>query len=96
MGGTLFTLYHKQLVQWLRPAADWMHRSVPPARSFPVLTARRLKYGYLIPVAIFFVISFPPLFGHEIVAVICGLVWGLGIGFAITCVGTLLGEIGNY
>ncbi|EJD36440.1 hypothetical protein AURDEDRAFT_74204 [Auricularia subglabra TFB-10046 SS5] len=80
-GFTMLTIYHKQIVRFLRPAADWMHD---------------LPFGYLIPVAVFFVISFPPLFGHEIVAVICGLVWGLGIGFAITCVGTLLGEIGNY
>ncbi|KZV87680.1 hypothetical protein EXIGLDRAFT_620340 [Exidia glandulosa HHB12029] len=80
-GFTLLTVYHKQIVAFLRPAADWMHD---------------LKFGYLIPVGIFFVISFPPLFGHEIVAVICGLVWGLGIGFAITCVGTLIGEVGNY
>lgn len=81
VGATLITVYHKQIVKWLRPAADWMHD---------------LKFGYLIPVAIFFVISFPPLFGHEIVAVICGMVWGLGIGFAITCAGTFLGEVGNF
>lgn len=28
-----------------------------------------------------FIISFPPLFGHEIVAILCGLVWGLWVGF---------------
>lgn len=55
-----------------------------------------MKYGFLIPIAIMFVISFPPLFGHEIVAVLCGLVWGLGVGFAIVAAGTLLGEIGNF
>ncbi|QRW04597.1 Golgi apparatus membrane protein TVP38 [Ceratobasidium sp. AG-Ba] len=36
------------------------------------------------------------LFGHEIVAVLCGVVWGLWIGFAIVCAGTLVGEIGNF
>jgi uncharacterized membrane protein YdjX (TVP38/TMEM64 family) len=55
-----------------------------------------LSYGWLIPIAIFFVISFPPLFGHEILAIVCGLVWGVWIGFAITAAGTLLGEIGNF
>lgn len=55
-----------------------------------------LKYGWLIPIGIMFVISFPPLFGHEIVAILCGLVWGLWIGFAIVAAGTLLGEIGNF
>ena len=36
------------------------------------------------------------LFGHEIVAVLCGLVWGLWVGFAIVSAGTFLGEVGNY
>ncbi|KAJ7629500.1 Fungalysin metallopeptidase-domain-containing protein [Mycena polygramma] len=55
-----------------------------------------LKYGYLVPIGILFVISFPPLFGHEIVAILCGLVWGLWIGFAIVCAGTFIGEVGNF
>ncbi|KAG9076459.1 Tlg2-vesicle protein, partial [Ceratobasidium sp. UAMH 11750] len=77
----LMTIYHKQIVEWLRPAANWMH-------SFSV--------GWLIPIVILFIISFPPLFGHEIVAVLCGVIWGLWIGFAIVCAGTLIGEIGNF
>ncbi|CAE6474183.1 cytoplasm protein [Rhizoctonia solani AG-1 IA] len=77
----LMTLYHKEIVHWLRPAADWMHE---------------FSVGWLIPIVVLFIISFPPLFGHEIVAVLCGLVWGLWIGFAIVCAGTLLGEIGNF
>ncbi|KAF8755202.1 hypothetical protein RHS01_05399 [Rhizoctonia solani] len=56
----------------------------------------RVLVGWLIPIVVLFIISFPPLFGHEIVAVLCGLVWGLWIGFAIVCAGTLLGEIGNF
>ncbi|CAE6447452.1 hypothetical protein ACGC1H_002414 [Rhizoctonia solani] len=77
----LMTLYHKEIVHWLRPAANWMHE---------------FSVGWLIPIIVLFVISFPPLFGHEIVAVLCGLVWGLWVGFAIVCAGTLLGEIGNF
>ncbi|KAF9005110.1 hypothetical protein BDQ17DRAFT_1424263 [Cyathus striatus] len=46
--------------------------------------------------SILFVISFPPLFGHEIVAILCGVVWGLGPGFAIVAAGTFIGEIGNF
>lgn len=38
------------------------------------------------------VISFPPLFGHEIIALLCGVVYGLWIGFAIVAAGTFLGE----
>ena len=36
------------------------------------------------------------LFGHEIVAILCGLVWGLWVGFAIVAAGTFLGEVGNF
>ncbi|KAJ8488330.1 hypothetical protein ONZ51_g3637 [Trametes cubensis] len=43
-----------------------------------------------------FVMSFPPLFGQEIVAILCGDVWGLGIGFGIVAAGTVLGELGNF
>ncbi|KAH9010089.1 snare associated Golgi protein-domain-containing protein [Lactarius deliciosus] len=55
-----------------------------------------LPGGWSIPIAILFVISFPPLFGHEIVAILCGVVWGLWIGFAIVAAGTFLGELGNF
>jgi len=53
-------------------------------------------FGWLVPVAVLFVISFPPLFGHEIVAVLCGVVWGLWAGFGIVVLGSFLGEIGNF
>lgn len=36
------------------------------------------------------------LFGHEIVAILCGLVWGLWVGFGIVAAGTFLGEVGNF
>ncbi|KAF9650223.1 hypothetical protein BDM02DRAFT_3093452 [Thelephora ganbajun] len=78
---TLVTLYHQKIVNFLRPAADWMH-DVPG--------------GSAIPIAVLFIISFPPLFGHEIVAILCGLVWGLWLGFGIVCAGTFLGEVGNF
>lgn len=38
------------------------------------------------------VISFPPLFGHEIIALLCGVVYGIWIGFAVVAAGTFLGE----
>ncbi|KAJ2923115.1 hypothetical protein H1R20_g13977, partial [Candolleomyces eurysporus] len=77
----LVSVYHKQIVRGLEPAARWLHDT---------------RGGFLVPIAVLFVISFPPLFGHEIVAILCGLVWGLWIGFAIVAAGTLLGEIGNF
>ncbi|KAE9397333.1 hypothetical protein BT96DRAFT_921619 [Gymnopus androsaceus JB14] len=55
-----------------------------------------LPAGWLVPVGMIFVLSFPPLFGQEFVALLCGVGWGLGEGFGIVAFGTLLGEIGNY
>ncbi|RDB21755.1 Golgi apparatus membrane protein TVP38 [Hypsizygus marmoreus] len=77
----LVTLYHKQIVEWLTPVTRWLHD---------------LRFGWLVPIGVLFVISFPPLFGHEIVAILCGLVWGLWIGFGIVSAGTFLGEVGNF
>lgn len=57
---------------------------------------RDLPAGWLIPIAILFIISFPPLFGHEIIALLCGVVWGLWIGFAIVAAGTFAGELGTW
>ncbi|KZV67037.1 hypothetical protein PENSPDRAFT_584497 [Peniophora sp. CONT] len=72
---------HDQIVDWLKPFGD---------------KVKALPAGWLIPVAFLIVLSFPPLFGHEFVAIICGVVWGLGPGFGIVALGTLLGEIANY
>ncbi|KAJ7086455.1 hypothetical protein B0H15DRAFT_844769 [Mycena belliarum] len=77
----LVTLYHTQIVKALLPATHWLHD---------------FKFGWLVPIGIFFIISFPPLFGHEIVAILCGLVWGLWVGFGIVAAGTFLGEVGNF
>ncbi|KAI0636341.1 hypothetical protein C8Q77DRAFT_1051572 [Trametes polyzona] len=76
-----FLVLHKKIVHKLQPFAHWMHDA---------------PGGWLIPIGIMFIISFPPLFGHEIIAVLCGDVWGVWIGFGIVAAGTLLGELGNY
>lgn len=55
-------------------------------------SVRDLPAGWLIPIVVLFVISFPPLFGHEIVALLCGVVWGLWVGFGIVAAGTFAGE----
>ncbi|KAJ2924296.1 hypothetical protein H1R20_g12799, partial [Candolleomyces eurysporus] len=74
-------IYDKQIVRTLAPAATWLH-DTPGA--------------FAIPIAVLIVISFPPLFGHTIVALLCGFVWGLGIGFGIVAGGTFLGDIGLF
>ncbi|WVQ96249.1 hypothetical protein IAU59_003353 [Kwoniella sp. CBS 9459] len=77
----LMTIYHDDIVNWMQPFANWM---------------KDLPGGWAIPIGIFFVLSFPPLFGQEILAVLVGAVWGLWAGFGITAAGTFLGEVGNF
>ncbi|KAF8883030.1 hypothetical protein BD779DRAFT_1472716 [Infundibulicybe gibba] len=77
----LVTIFHQQIVDALTPVTNWLHK---------------IRFGWLVPIAVLFVISFPPLFGHEIVAILCGLVWGLWAGFGIVAAGTFIGEVGNF
>lgn len=77
----VITVFHHTLVQDLKPASE---------------KVRHLAWGWIIPVLLLFVLSFPPLFGGEIIAVLCGLVYGVWIGFGIVALGTLLGEIANF
>ncbi|EWC44401.1 hypothetical protein DRE_01227 [Drechslerella stenobrocha 248] len=77
----LLTVYHKDIVHWLQPVSNKI---------------RSLSWGWVIPILILIAISFPPLFGHEIVIVLCGAVYGLWIGFGIVAAGTFIGEILTY
>jgi hypothetical protein len=81
VGTILFSVLHTQIDKALQPAGNWLK-----ARS----------WGWIIPVAIIFVMSFPPLFGQEIVGILVGDFYGLGIGFLIVALGTLLGELANF
>ncbi|KAF6833937.1 hypothetical protein CPLU01_05232 [Colletotrichum plurivorum] len=79
---TIFiSLHHDEVVEKLRPFSE---------------KVRDIPAGFLIPIAILILISFPPLFGHEVVALLCGVVYGLWVGFAIVAAGTFLGEIGTW
>ncbi|THH05917.1 hypothetical protein EW145_g4446 [Phellinidium pouzarii] len=78
----LISVYDRQIVRWLEPDAQKVKKVLPA--------------GWLIPIAVLFIISFPPLAGQEIVAILCGVVWGLWVGFAIVSAGTFLGELGNF
>ncbi|KAF2194094.1 hypothetical protein K469DRAFT_548916 [Zopfia rhizophila CBS 207.26] len=77
----LVTIHHDEVVTKLRPFSE---------------KVRDLPAGWLIPIVILIIISFPPLFGHEIIALLCGVVYGLGFGFVIVATGTFLGEIGTW
>ncbi|RXK39777.1 hypothetical protein M231_02970 [Tremella mesenterica] len=74
----LLSAKHESIVDFLKPVTQKI-------RSWPM--------GWLVPLALLVVVSFPPLLGHELIGVLCGLVWGLGIGFGILAAGTFLGEI---
>ncbi|KAF8311750.1 hypothetical protein DL93DRAFT_2040418, partial [Clavulina sp. PMI_390] len=77
----LMSVYDKQIVKWMTPVSKKL---------------KALPGGWAIPIGILFVISFPPLFGHEIIGILCGVIWGLWVGFGIVAAGTFLGEVGNY
>ncbi|KAJ7720657.1 hypothetical protein DFH07DRAFT_1008481 [Mycena maculata] len=72
---------HAKILSGLSPATDWL---------------RRTMAAWLVPIAVLVALSFPPLFGHEIVAMLCGVAWGLGKGFGIVAAGTLWGEICTF
>jgi hypothetical protein len=55
----LFEVYKSDFERWVRPLTNWLRK--------------REAWSWVIPVAILFAISFPPLFGHEIVLLIVGV-----------------------
>lgn len=77
----VFVILHRRIIDWLTPVS---------------IKINSVVWGWIIPVAILFIISFPPLFGHEIIGVLCGIVYPFWIAFGIVALGTLLGEWGNF
>ncbi|WAR59650.1 hypothetical protein PtB15_11B290 [Puccinia triticina] len=57
---------------------------------------KRASWSWIIPTVLLIIVSFPPLFGHELIILVAGMIWGLWVGFAIACAGTFLGEILTY
>ncbi|KAJ7723444.1 snare associated Golgi protein-domain-containing protein [Mycena maculata] len=74
-------LLHTQIVDALHPELDWLNNT---------------KYAFLIPAALLIIVSFPPLFGHELINILCGVAFSFPRAFGIIAVGSLLGEIANY
>ncbi|KAL8286667.1 hypothetical protein RQP46_004195 [Phenoliferia psychrophenolica] len=52
--------------------------------------------SWVFPILILVVLSFPPLFGHEVVHIIIGLIWGFWKGFLITSAGVFFGELACF
>ncbi|CAD6571353.1 MAG: Tlg2-vesicle protein [Cyphobasidiales sp. Tagirdzhanova-0007] len=74
----LFEVFKTDFERWAQPLTRWLQA--------------RIRWSWIIPVAILFVLSFPPLFGHEIVQLLVGLTYPLGIAIGIACAGAILGE----
>jgi heme/copper-type cytochrome/quinol oxidase subunit 2 len=55
----LFEVYKSDFERWAKPLTDWLRK--------------REAWSWVIPVSILFILSFPPLFGHEIVQLIVGV-----------------------
>jgi hypothetical protein len=55
----LFEVYKTDFERWAKPLTDWLR-----ARS---------SWSWTLPVAILIILSFPPLFGHEVVLLIVGV-----------------------
>ncbi|BFZ64545.1 hypothetical protein YB2330_005692 [Saitoella coloradoensis] len=69
--------YHHKIVTYLTPYARHV---------------QSLSWGFLIPGLLCFILSFPPLFGHEIIAVLTGFVYGPWVGWGVIAVSTFLAE----
>ncbi|KAJ7912560.1 hypothetical protein B0H13DRAFT_2271558 [Mycena leptocephala] len=77
----LFSVFHEKIIHALSPVTDWL---------------REHSIGPLVVIGILVIMSFPPLFGHELIEMLCGVTWDLAPAFAIVAAGVLLGEILNY
>lgn len=78
----LFEVYKSDFERWVKPLTDWLRE--------------REAWSWVLPVVILFILSFPPLFGHEIVQLIVGLTYPLGVALGIACAGSILGEAGCF
>ncbi|CAN8105041.1 unnamed protein product [Discula destructiva] len=74
----LFEVYKTDFERWATPLTDWLRE--------------REAWSWVIPFVILLVLSFPPLFGHEIVQLIVGLTYPLGVAIGIAVAGAVVGE----
>ncbi len=59
----LLLVFHTQIVDWLTPFSQWLHEYVflVPRSVHIVTISVSLKFGWLVPIGILFVLSFPPV-----------------------------------
>jgi hypothetical protein len=74
----LFEVYKDDFERWIKPLSDWLKA--------------REAWSWVIPTVTLVILSFPPLFGHEIVQLVVGLAYPLGVALGIACAGAVLGE----
>ena len=55
----LFEVYKTEFERWAQPLTNWL--------------TKRKAWSWTIPVGVLFLLSFPPLFGHEVVLLIVGV-----------------------
>jgi len=48
--------------------------------------------SWLVPVTLLIIVSFPPLFGHELIAILTGFVWSMPVAFLLVFTGSIIGE----
>ncbi|KAJ7022320.1 hypothetical protein C8F04DRAFT_1138424 [Mycena alexandri] len=77
----VISIEHEKIINALAPATNWLASH---------------KAGPFIVIALLVVLTFPPLFGGEIVATVAALAWSLPVAFCIVAAGTLLGEVANF
>ncbi|KAJ7736722.1 hypothetical protein DFH07DRAFT_985847 [Mycena maculata] len=77
----LFSIFHTQIITVLQPFTNWLADN---------------KIGPFLIIAMLIILSFPPLFGHELIAMLAGIAWSLPEAFLIVAIGTLLGETANF
>ncbi|KAA1068691.1 hypothetical protein PGT21_015747 [Puccinia graminis f. sp. tritici] len=78
---SLLSSYHTKVALYLKPYQAQI---------------KDASWSWIVPTVLLIIVSFPPLFGHELIILVAGMIWGLWIGFAIACAGTFLGEIMTY
>ncbi|KAJ7902813.1 hypothetical protein B0H14DRAFT_3851740 [Mycena olivaceomarginata] len=78
----MISIFHDPIVDALKPFTDWMQR--------------HNLAGAAIIVGAMIIVSFPPLIGHEILAVLCGVTFSFWEGCLVDALGTVLGEVANY